>query len=54
MATRRGCLEPLELELHEIVSHTKWVMGMELKASARVASTLNFGPSLQTHISFFF
>lgn len=42
---RRGGQEeasdPLELDLHVILSHPPWVLGTELDASARAASVLN-------------
>ena len=35
-------LDALELELHEVVSHLTWVLGMELQVFGRTATSADF------------
>ena len=42
-AGQKRVLDPLELELQEVVSCLTWVLGAELRSSARVAHILNHG-----------
>lgn len=37
---KRG-LDPLDLELQVIVNHSTWILGTDLKSSARAANILN-------------
>ena len=34
-------VRPLELELHAVVSHLIWVLGIELRSSGRTVCALN-------------
>ena len=40
---QKGMLASLEMELQEVVSYPVQVLGTELRSSAKVACTLNFG-----------
>lgn len=34
-------LDPLELELQEVVCHLAWMLGLKLRSSAKAAGTVN-------------